>query len=182
MPFLRVAEVRSLARRATLYKNAEAVIREAAAGKTRFDVFLSHAVVDAELVVGVLTVLQDAGLSVYVDWYVDPQLDRAKVTAPTAEVLRKRMQQCDSLLYLWSLNAADSKWMPWELGYFDGHNGNVAVFPVVAQSDNEYRGTEFVGLYPTVDLETIAGKRVPRIRGLSVKGWIGDNPRRIVRG
>lgn len=31
-----------------------------------------------------------------------------------------------------------SKWMPWELGYFDGRRGSeqVAIFPLVASSDS----------------------------------------------
>lgn len=54
----------------------------------RFDIFLSHSIRDAELVLGVKVVLEDAGKSVYIDWIEDPALDRAQVTGKTADMLR----------------------------------------------------------------------------------------------
>jgi hypothetical protein len=62
--------------------------------------------------------LEDEGLSVYVDSVVDPQLDREKVTVDTAELLRGRMNRSRFLLYTTSTASTQSRWMPWELGYF----------------------------------------------------------------
>ncbi len=56
-----------------------------------FDVFLSHSSKDAEVILGIKLLLEGQGLSVYVDWIVDTQLDRTKVNAETAETLRDRM-------------------------------------------------------------------------------------------
>jgi hypothetical protein len=106
---------------------------------------------DAEIVLGVKSILSNAGKTVYVDWLDDPQLDRSHVTAATADVLRKRMGQCDSLFYIHSRNAAQSRWMPWELGYFDGRRGNVAILPVLKAGETAFRGEEYLGLYPYVD-------------------------------
>lgn len=122
----------------------------------RFDIFLSHAMVDAELVLGIKVMLEEEGKKVYVDWIDDQALDRNRVTAATAEVLRQRMRQSESLLYLATENAPKSKWMPWELGYFDGFkNGSVAVLPVMDESDSPFEGQEYLSLYPAISKEEL---------------------------
>jgi hypothetical protein len=150
----------------------ESEAREATSGIERFDVFLSHSITDRDVVIGAMLYLRAAGLTVYVDWDVDKQLDRSKVDRATAETLRERMNHCDSLLYLWSKNAQKSRWMPWELGYFDGHNGKVAVMPLLPDDGSGYTGFEYVALYPTVDIATVAGKHVATIDGIAAKSWI----------
>ena len=160
MALLTEAAARQAARSApgSSFKTTDRILAEfRETQQTSFDVFLSHAVLDSELVLGVKTVLERRGQSVYVDWLNDPLLDRSKVTPATADRLRKRMRQCKSMIYVYTRNATDSRWMPWELGYFDAFNGNVAVLQV-AQSSTEvpYRGEEFVGLYPYVDLTDAA--------------------------
>jgi len=42
--------------------------------------------------------------------------------------------------------------MPWELGFFDGHNGNVAILPVLTDAEQEFKGQEYLSLYPYVDI------------------------------
>lgn len=102
--------------------------------------------------------LEDMGKKVYVDWMNDPELDRSQVNKHTAERLRARMNQSDSLLYLASDNASNSKWMPWELGYFDGHKpGKVAILPVLDKADQKFEGQEYLGLYPTIDKDSLSG-------------------------
>lgn len=58
----------------------------------RHDVFLSQAYEDKELIAGVATSIEDLGYGVYLDVRDDPQLDRSKVTAATAERLRTRLR------------------------------------------------------------------------------------------
>lgn len=119
-----------------------------------FDVFLSHSFRDAEAIAGLKEILEEeAGLTVYVDWVEDGgDLDRAKVTATTASWLRARMRASASLFYVTSEASPASRWMPWELGYFDGfRDGRVAVLPLVAQSSDAFTGQEYLGLYPTVE-------------------------------
>jgi hypothetical protein len=79
------------------------------------------------------------------------QQRRASVTPATAERLRHRMRQSESLFYVHSINSSVSKWMPWELGFFDGLNGNVAILPIVQRTNSEFKGEEYLGLYPYVD-------------------------------
>jgi hypothetical protein len=95
--------------------------------------------------------LEKQGFSVYVDWDTDAHLDRSTVSKETAVLLRTRMRQSKSLLYLATENAGASKWMPWELGYFDGlRNGGVAVLPLVDQEDGKFPRQEYLALYPVV--------------------------------
>ncbi|MGN6065379.1 toll/interleukin-1 receptor domain-containing protein [Brevundimonas diminuta] len=159
MPVLTDYEVRRLGRETAsrTYSTVEKVLRDARQTyRSSFDVFLSHAKLDGELVLGVKTLLEARGISVYVDWIDDPQLDRSRVSPTTAEGLRKRMRQCASLIYVYTRAATNSRWMPWELGYFDAFNGNVAVLPIMqSASESPYRGEEFVGLYPYVDVGAV---------------------------
>lgn len=130
-------------------------LRESAAKATSsdsYDIFLSHARLDSDIVFAVKRQLEQHGCSVYVDWLDDPQLDRSQVTSATAKVLRERIGQCNGLVYVASENSQYSSWMPWELGYADGFAGKVAIFPVVDQDEDEYRGIEYLGLYPYIDL------------------------------
>lgn len=114
-----------------------------------YDIFLSHSSSDYQIVAGLALVLQDLGYTVYVDWN-DKALDRNHVTPQTAAILKERMAKCRCLIYAFSENATHSKWMPWELGYFDGLKGKVAVLPITQGVKSCIVGSEFVGLYPQI--------------------------------
>jgi hypothetical protein len=143
-----------------------------------YDVFLSHSSLDAEVILGLKVVLERHGLSVYVDWIDDANLDRVSVTPETASILRGRMRSCRALFYALSANAASSKWMPWELGYFDGLNGRVAIVPVTESAKNNFLGQEYLGLYPFVDEANNSGKVLnlwvnPReTAAVTVRAWL----------
>ena len=122
-----------------------------------YDIFLSHSSSDAGLVAGLKLELEDLGYSVYVDWIEDPKLSRANVTKETALVLQARMKQCKALLYAFSENATNSKWMPWELGYFDGIKGTVAVLPISRTSKSSFQGSEYLGIYYYIQIDTVSG-------------------------
>jgi len=93
--------------------------------------------------------LLEKNYRVYIDWVEDPQTDRQNVTLETAKLLKERMNSCKSLIFVDSTNSIESKWTPWELGYFDAKKEKVAIFPVL---DNEpiYRGREYMKLYPYI--------------------------------
>ena len=118
-----------------------------------FDIFLSHSSADKDAIRGLKEKLEkDFGFSVYVDWINDPQLDRSHVTSATASVLQERMQHSKCLFYATSSNSSKSIWMPWETGYMDGYNGKVAICPLIGNTTTSYKGIEFLGLYPYVDI------------------------------
>jgi hypothetical protein len=117
------------------------------AAKT-YDLFLSHSSMDADIVYGLKSALEESGLSVYVYW-INDVTESIAVNSDTAERLRQRMKSCKCLLYATSDNAQNSKWMPWELGYFDGARGKVAVCPITNSSS--FDGREYLGLYPIME-------------------------------
>ncbi|MFC1536772.1 toll-Interleukin receptor [Pseudomonadota bacterium] len=135
-------------------KKADQLIVESSAAyvaSKTYDIFLSHNIRDAELILGMKGTFEDLGYSVYVDWIEDPQLDRGKVTHATAEKLRQRMNSSKSLFYVTTANTTTSKWMPWECGYFDGKKEKTAIVPIQKTgTGNSYSGQEFLGLYPYI--------------------------------
>ncbi|MDE3721377.1 toll/interleukin-1 receptor domain-containing protein [Nocardiopsis sp. N85] len=118
-----------------------------------FDVFLSHSFQDAQVILGLRGLLSDQGLRVYVDWVDDPELDRSRVSSATAARLRQRMQQSRSLIYATSRAARKSRWMPWELGYFDGirDGSRVSILPVDGDGLSAFDGEEYLGLYRVIE-------------------------------
>ena len=104
---------------------AKAELKEAArTASGTFDVFLSHSVVDADVILGLSNMLERQGLKVYVDWIDDPELDRGSVTASTANRIRQRMDNNSrSLVYATSRAASWSRWMPWESRLLRWHQG-----------------------------------------------------------
>lgn len=146
--------------RETRYFSASTILnenRQNAESRKEFDIFLSHSSDDKEIIAGLTLILQDLGYNVYVDW-CDPKLNRNNVSPETAAILRERMKQSKSLVYAFSENASNSKWMPWELGYFDGlKDSRIAVLPISQSAKDSYKGTEFVGLYYHIQFNKVKG-------------------------
>lgn len=156
MTLLTESAVRQAAARSAVAvaKTSSAILREARdTTRGSFDIFLSHSRLDSDQILGVKVILESMGKTVYVDWINDPQLDRSNVTPKTADTLRRRMRQCKALFYVHSENTPLSRWMPWELGYFDAFNSNVAILPIVqSEGQTSFVGVEYLGLYPYVDV------------------------------
>jgi hypothetical protein len=123
----------------------------------RFDIFLSHSSLDRDEVLDLVRLFNKSGYSVYVDWIFDQQLDRSRVTPQTAGTLRNRMNQSNGLSYLATSNSSQSKWCPWELGYFDGksYKSRCCILPVLDAQVSVYKGQEYLGLYPYLEYEKI---------------------------
>lgn len=167
MAYITESQVRSRAARVTqpLQKSAGWVLESHTASVDEtFDVFLSHSSAEPEeILLGVKAMLEDAGLSVYVDKYTDPHLSPDKVTIETAEILRARMRQSNTLLYIYSQYSQKSRWMPWELGFFDGIKGDVGVIPVTLNQEEKFKGEEYLNLYPYVDSAPMSGTTTDRL-------------------
>lgn len=159
MAFIRRSDALAANARGRRYttKSADQVLRESAgafSSTKNYDVFLSHAREDAEVILGVKVLLEEAGHTVYVDWVDDAHLDRTSVTPATARVLRVRMCSCRSMLFATSKASPESKWMPWELGFFDGlRNGQISILPILGDHDSSFKGQEYLGLYPVVEID-----------------------------
>jgi hypothetical protein len=128
----------------------------------RYDIFLSQTIRDAEIVLGVFDALTEMGYTVFCDWISEPTVDRDAVTPANAAFIREAMAKSASLLFIDTKGAEQSLWMCWEIGWFDGQNGHVGVLPVLADDQKHYRGREFLGLYPYVDVDENGHLRVVR--------------------
>ena len=96
------------------------------------DIFLSHSSEDGELVERTRSELAGLGYSVFLDSEALPQVRPEAVTKDTAQALRDAMRECGSLLYLISEKSAASRWMPRELGFFDGFAGGCSSIRLTA--------------------------------------------------
>jgi hypothetical protein len=174
MSLLTEHEVRARAARGRpLNKSAGVALDEhlqIRAGAAEYDIFLSHSFSDQELILGTVLMLEDMGYRVYVDWIQDRQLNRDRVTQETAEVLRQRLLQSRSLFFATTANSGSSKWMPWELGFKDGHNRKSAILPVVQRQADSYSGQEYLGIYPYID-------KAPTQGGTKDRLWVHRTPK-----
>lgn len=116
----------------------------------RHDVFLSHSTEDRALVDQVRDELKALGYRVCVDYEALPTVTPDEVTRETADALLAAMRECSSLVYVLSANSANSHWMPWELGFFDGARGRVFIWPVDDEAETYARDCRYVSIYPTV--------------------------------
>jgi len=143
--------LKNLSQRKTVLFSSQ-ILNESKKTHTSFDIFLSHSFLDKDEVEGLYIELSNQGYSVYVDWIIDPELDRNNVTKKSATLIRSRLKSSKTLLLAVSVNATVSKWMPWELGYVDGNTNKCAIIPI-SKSDyapNSYVGVEYLSLYPFI--------------------------------
>ena len=126
-----------------------------------FDIFLSHSYADKDYIAELKKILESYGYSVYVDWITDGvKLSRSNVTKDTAETIRRRMRQSKSMIFATSSNSPNSKWMPWELGCFDGlRNSKIAILPIMDNTDDKFIGQEYLSLYPYITEEGISTRK-----------------------
>lgn len=127
-----------------------------------YDIFLSHSYNDRAIIPALKAELEKLDYKVYVDWIDDKLLSRDNVSKDTAKVLQKRMKQSKCLIYATSEHSSSSRWMPWELGYFDGIKDKmVGILPIKKYGNNfrdDFKGEEYLGLYYYIDKDTIRGK------------------------
>lgn len=122
MACLTRSQARNAANVTLIAESARISLRQSASAPTTatFDIFPSDSYEDAEMILGVKNLLEARPLRGYVDWVEDNKLDRTAVNAKAAEILRQRMRRSSYLLFA-TTNSSESRWMPWELRYFDGH-------------------------------------------------------------
>ena len=168
--FLRISEARAAANYLSgnlSRKSADQLLTEEArsfSNQSRYDIFLSHAYNDGELILGVKKLIEDMGLTVYVDWIDDPKLDSSQRQGHLCDCCC--LAGADASMFIPRLRSLTptppkSKWMPWELGYFDGFKpGHVWILPLVTNSDSEFEDQEYLGLYPPIEkLASLYGRQ-----------------------
>lgn len=116
----------------------------------QFDVFLSYNISDLNVVKGIYFALSKMGIKVYLDCIVDPDMNRSETDKDTAKRLQTRLKNSKSLIYAQSPDAGKSNWMPWELGFVDGHTGKCMIMPVTKDAKPVSPKREYLLLYPYI--------------------------------
>lgn len=87
----------------------------------QYDAFISHSVLDMDLVKQIKKEMNAKGEVLYIDWLNDKtNLKREYCNASTAEVIKRRIEQSEKIILLVTNNIFSSQWVPWELGYAMG--------------------------------------------------------------
>ncbi len=92
--------------------------------KKSFDIFISHSYKDSDLVTKLKDILNAHDISVYCDWSNDNDfLKRSSISEYTEIVLKKRIEQSNTFLFLQTENSVKdnteilSKWVQMEINY-----------------------------------------------------------------
>lgn len=198
MNFLTESELRKLARESVKQKYysygdmkniANKIILESnqqlQSEQYMYEIFLSHSFNDSEIVLGLKLYLENKlKLRTYVDWIDSPEMDRSCVNKDTAKKLKKNMKDSKSLIYATSDNSIKSRWMPWELGYFDGlKKGKIAILPITKSATDSFKGEEYLDLYDLVEKEYYPYGELSRsidkssnlvVKGKKLNDWIEE--------
>lgn len=112
--------------------------------------FLCHSHHDAQLVRGIITLLDETGWRVYVDW-ADESMPETP-TRETAMIIKRKIVELNYFLFLATPNSMSSKWCPWEIGFADGKKdiNTIMIIPTL-DSSGRWHGSEYLQLYRKID-------------------------------
>lgn len=95
----------------------------------KYDVFLSHSCLDEEELLKLKSILNSQGYTVYIDWINDREmLNRENKDENTWNVLYKRMDQADRMIYVMTDRSIESKSTEKEVLYFKKARKQVYVY------------------------------------------------------
>ena len=115
----------------------------------KFDLFLSHSSFDSELLLSLKSVLNHSNVNVYVDWVSDRNaLKRELTNINTANTIIERLKSSKALLYIHTQASQNSKWTPWELGFFHALKGKICIY-----NPDNIEKAPYLDIYPIVVLE-----------------------------
>lgn len=115
----------------------------------KYDLFLSHSSFDSELLLSLKSILNHCHVNVYVDWVSDRNaLKRELTNANTAKTIIERLKSSKALLYIHTEASQNSKWAPWELGFFHALKRKICIY-----NPNNIEKVPYLDIYPTTVLE-----------------------------
>ncbi len=118
-----------------------------------YNLFLSHSSIDKEELLKLKSSLNSEDLNVYIDWVNDRDaLSRELTNVDTAKVIIERLKSSKALMYIHTASSFESKWTPWELGYFHALNKKICVY----MPDSTIEKPPYLDIYHRVEL--IEGK------------------------
>lgn len=85
----------------------------------KFDLFISHSSRDSSAVQKLIIYENKQGKNIFCDWINDSDyLKRHLVCNATLNVLEKRLEQSEAIIFVDSINSKESVWCKYELNYF----------------------------------------------------------------
>jgi hypothetical protein len=123
-------------------------------------VFLSHKHEDLTDLRGTMGMLQQVGAKIYID-SMDNRMP-SQTSADTAKRIKEVIKSCNKFIMLATEKAIESYWCNWELGIGDTYKymDHIAILPMKqkGQFDFQYKGNEYLQLYPSIDFENGTNK------------------------
>lgn len=120
--------------------------------------FLCHSHKDRSLIDGVITLLQEEGWMIYVDW-TDSSMPETP-NRETAEKIKTKITELNFFLFLATENSMSSRWCPWEIGYADGKKNIDKIIIIPTTDGYSTHGSEYLELYRRVDFASGGGLAV----------------------
>ncbi len=119
--------------------------------RAQITVFLSHSHKDKELVEGLIELLAEQGIYIYVDWN-DSSMPRI-TSGKTARKIKGRIKELQLFFFLATENGLNSKWCPWELGVADSLMKweDILIIPV-ADPSGYLKGNEYLQIYKHLEV------------------------------
>lgn len=111
--------------------------------------FLCHSHKDQDLVRGLVTLLQESGWQIYVDW-ADASMPETP-NRQTAANIKQRIVDHHFFLFLATANSMASQWCPWEIGYADGKKPIDQILIIPTSDGITTHGSEYLQLYRVID-------------------------------
>ncbi len=94
-----------------------------------YDFFISHSSSDSKLVQKLITFQNDNGKNIFCDWINDADyLKRQLVCEATLNVIEKRLEQSNALIFVRTKQSLESVWCQYELNYF--HELNKIIYVI----------------------------------------------------
>lgn len=143
-----------------LRRKAEFVtFSERASYEKKVTIFLSHSHKDREIAKGLIGVLAEQGVVVYVDWN-DSSMPRI-TSRTTAEIIKLRIEQMTLFAILATKNGQNSKWVPWETGVADQKKADSDIFVIpVEDRTGSYDGSEYLQLYQRFEVDSFGNGKI----------------------
>ncbi len=114
-----------------------------------FDLFLSHSSLDSELLLDLKAILNHSDINIYVDWVNDRDaLKREFTNVNTAQAIIERLKSSKALLYVHTDACQNSRWTPWELGFFHALKNKICVY-----NPNNIEIAPYLEIYPIAFIE-----------------------------
>lgn len=131
------------------------------ASTAQTSVFLSHKHSDKLELKRVKKLLEELGISVYIDWLDDSMPEKTR--GETGVIIKQKIKDYDKFILVATEDAIKSQWCNWELGLGDAvkyDKDKIALFPLRNDGYSAWSGTEYMEIYPTIEYEDGTGKYV----------------------